>query len=60
MGHSSDPEAVVDAQGRVLGVSGLRVADTSIFPNLPRANTNLTAIMVGEHISALMTASESI
>jgi choline dehydrogenase len=56
MGDGSDPEAVVDSQGRVIGMSGLRVADASIFPNVPRANTNLTAIMVGEHISRLIAA----
>ena len=56
MGADSDSQAVVDAEGRVIGVAGLRVADASIFPNLPRANTNLTAIMVGEQISAMMSA----
>lgn len=39
---------VVDPSCRVLGLDGLRVVDASIFPSVPRANTNLTAIMVGE------------
>jgi choline dehydrogenase len=45
---------VVDAEGRVHGTQGLRVVDLSITPDVPRANTNLTAIMIGEHIAAGM------
>jgi choline dehydrogenase len=45
---------VVDADGRVLGVEGLRVVDTSIMPNIPAANTNLPAIMLAERIAARM------
>ncbi|WP_245607413.1 GMC family oxidoreductase [Pseudonocardia spinosispora] len=48
MGSPSDATTVVDPDCRVLGVEGLRVVDASIFPSVPRANTNLTAIMVGE------------
>jgi len=44
--------AVVDAACRVHGTDGLRVVDLSIVPNVPRANTNLTAIMIGEHVAA--------
>jgi choline dehydrogenase len=51
MGPASDPLAVVDAQTRVHGVDGLRVADLSIAPTIPRANTNATAIMIGERVS---------
>ena len=51
MGSADDPEAVVDQFGRVHGVDGLRVVDASIMPNIPRANTNLTCIMIGEHIA---------
>lgn len=54
MGPAGDPGAVVDAQGSVHGVQGLRVADMSIAPNIPRANTNLTAIMIGERVADLM------
>jgi choline dehydrogenase len=52
MGPADDPEAVVDQYGRVHGVDGLRVADASIMPNITRANTNLTCIMIGEKIAA--------
>jgi choline dehydrogenase len=52
MGH--DPMAVVDPQLRVHGVEGLRVADASIMPTVPGANTNASAIMVGEMASDLV------
>ena len=50
MGPASDPLAVVDSCGRVHGIEGLAVADASIMPSVPRANTNLTSIMIGERI----------
>ncbi|WP_326806843.1 GMC family oxidoreductase N-terminal domain-containing protein [Streptomyces sp. NBC_01186] len=48
MGAADDPGAVVDSECRVLGVEGLRVVDASVFPSVPRANTNLATIMAGE------------
>jgi choline dehydrogenase len=51
MGSVSDPMAVVDQYGRVHGIERLRVADLSILPDCVRANTNATAIMVGERVS---------
>jgi choline dehydrogenase-like flavoprotein len=54
MGPASDSMAVVDSLGRVHGIEGLRVVDASIMPNIPRANTNLTAIMIGERVAAMM------
>uniref|UniRef100_A0AAU3H888 GMC family oxidoreductase N-terminal domain-containing protein n=1 Tax=Streptomyces sp. NBC_01401 TaxID=2903854 RepID=A0AAU3H888_9ACTN len=48
MGATGDPDTVVDSECRVLGVDGLRVVDASVFPTVPRANTNLATIMVGE------------
>ncbi len=51
MGDPDDPDVVVDPQGRVLGLEGLRVADAGVFPWVTRANTNLTAILVGEKIA---------
>ena len=42
---------VVDASGRVLGVEGLLVADASIMPTIPRANTNLTTAAIAERIA---------
>ncbi len=44
----SDPMAVVDAQLRVHGITGLRVADASIMPTLTSGNTNAPSIMIGE------------
>ncbi|MBB3236739.1 GMC family oxidoreductase [Phyllobacterium endophyticum] len=44
----SDTMAVVDAKLRVHGISGLRVADASVMPNLPSGNTNAPSIMIGE------------
>jgi choline dehydrogenase len=46
--------SVVDGECRVLGVDSLRVVDLSIVPSVPRANTNLTAIMIGERVASLM------
>jgi choline dehydrogenase len=54
MGSGDDPTAVVDQHGRVHGLEGLRVADASIMPNIVRANTNLTAIMIGERVAEFM------
>jgi choline dehydrogenase len=48
MGRKSDPMAVVDAECRVIGVDGLRVADSSIFPRITNGNLNAPSIMVGE------------
>jgi choline dehydrogenase len=49
MGVESDPMAVVDQYGRCF-MDGLVIADASIMPMVPRANTNLTSIMIGEKI----------
>ena len=46
MGPASDPAAVVDADGRVHGLEGLVVADLSVQPSVPRANTNIPAFVV--------------
>ncbi|HEX5940110.1 MAG TPA: GMC family oxidoreductase, partial [Dehalococcoidia bacterium] len=48
MGDEDDELAVCDQYGRVYGVEGLRIADASLMPNVPRANTNLPSIMIGE------------
>ena len=48
MGPDGDPMAVVDQRCRVRGVEGLRVVDLSVAPNVVRANTNATAIMIAE------------
>ena len=56
MGRADDPMAVVDTQGRVKGVQGLRVVDASIFPVVPCANTNFPTLMTAEKISAAILA----
>ena len=48
MGRADDPMAVVDPECRVIGVQGLRVADSSIFPRVTNGNLNAPSIMVGE------------
>ncbi|WP_444668258.1 choline dehydrogenase [Cereibacter changlensis] len=48
MGRRDDPGAVVDPECRVIGVEGLRVADSSIFPRVTNGNLNGPSIMVGE------------
>ncbi|NHB77550.1 choline dehydrogenase [Rhodobacter calidifons] len=48
MGRASDPMAVVDPECRVIGVEGLRVADSSIFPQITNGNLNAPSIMTGE------------
>ena len=56
MGADGDPMAVTDNQGRVRGVSGLRVVDASLFPAVPCANTNFPTLMTAEKISDTMVA----
>jgi choline dehydrogenase len=50
----TEPDSVLDPQLRVRGVGGLRVADASALPRIPRANTNAPAIMVGERCADFM------
>ncbi len=51
MGRRDDPMSVVDPEGRVIGVDGLRVADSSVFPRITNGNLNAPSIMVGEKVS---------
>ena len=51
MGRADDRHAVVDPQCRVIGVDGLRVADSSIFPRITNGNLNGPSILVGEKAS---------
>jgi choline dehydrogenase-like flavoprotein len=51
--------SVVDAELRVRGVDGLRVADASVMPAVPRGNTNAPAIMVGERAADLLLGTPS-
>ncbi|WP_371168564.1 choline dehydrogenase [Aliiroseovarius sp. 2305UL8-7] len=51
IGRADDPMAVVDPEMRVIGVEGLRVADSSVFPRITNGNLNGPSIMVGEKAS---------
>ncbi|MEP3845368.1 MAG: choline dehydrogenase [Paracoccaceae bacterium] len=51
MGNVDDPNAVVDAQGRVIGVDALRVVDSSVFPRITNGNLNGPSIMTGEKMA---------
>jgi len=56
MGPASDPMAVVDQWCHVHGLSGLRVADASIMPDVVRANTNVTTMMIAERCANFIKA----
>jgi len=51
MGPASDPAAVVDGFGRVHGVAGLRIADTSMLPDAPSRGPAATAVLIGELVA---------
>jgi choline dehydrogenase len=51
IGRADDPLAVVDPECRVIGVYGLRVADSSVFPRITNGNLNAPSIMVGEKVA---------
>ena len=48
MGSRDDPMAVVDPEGRVIGVESLRVVDSSIMPSITTGNLNAPTIMLAE------------
>ena len=54
MGPASDPMAVVDQYCRIHGLEGIRVVDASVMPNVIRANTNATTIMIAERVADWM------
>ncbi len=54
IGRADDPMSVVDPECRVIGVDGLRVVDSSIFPRITNGNLNAPSIMVGEKASDLI------
>jgi choline dehydrogenase len=51
MGPASDSSAVVDSRGKIHGLDNAYVADASIMPTIPRANTNIPALVIGERIA---------
>jgi len=54
MGLDGDTLAVCDARGRVRGIDGVVVADASLIPVIPRANTNMPAVMIGERVAGFL------
>jgi choline dehydrogenase-like flavoprotein len=54
IGAAADDLAVVDPRLRVRGLSGLRVADASVFPTIPSVNPVITVLMVGERAADLI------
>src|SRR4029077_18925282 len=56
MGPNPDHGHVVDAHGAVHGINGLWVADASVMPAIPAANTNLSTIVIAERIAQWLSA----
>jgi choline dehydrogenase len=54
MGAAEDPMAVVDQYCHVHGLEGLRVVDASVMPDVIRANTNATTLMIAERVADWM------
>jgi choline dehydrogenase len=59
MGPDADPLAVADERGRVHGLANVHVADASLMPVIPRANTHLTTIAVADRLGELLAGSLS-
>ena len=56
MGRPDDPSAVVDGEGRIRGLDGLRIIDASVMARLPSANTHLATIALAERLAAALLA----
>lgn len=54
MGAADDPSATLDPQLRVKGVTGLRVADASVMPEIITVNPNITVMMIGEKCAEMI------
>lgn len=51
MGAVGEPGAVTDGAGRLQGLEDVYVADASLMPEIPRANTNLTCMVLGRRVA---------
>ncbi len=60
MGADGDELAVCEPTGRVRGSDRLWVADCSLIPTIPRANTNIPAVVVGERVAQAIVAAEGL
>jgi len=54
----SDDASVVDPQLRVRGIDGLRIADASVMPTLPRGHTNWPTVMIAERASEFVATAQ--
>ncbi|GAA1688012.1 GMC family oxidoreductase [Microbacterium sediminicola] len=54
LGTADDPMAVVDARAQVHGIEGLRIADASIMPQIPRATTAMPSVVMGEKVAQML------
>ncbi|AOM41234.1 GMC family oxidoreductase [Xenorhabdus hominickii] len=59
MGHVSDPDSATQEDGQVHGITGVTVADASLFPTIPSMPTNLTTIMTAERIVSFLMERET-
>ncbi len=59
MGPADDPMAVADERGRVHGLANVLIADASLMPVIPRANTHVTTVAVADRLAELLSASPS-
>ena len=51
----TDPaDSVCDPHGRIHGLDGVLVADVSLMPQIPRANTNIPAVVIGERVASFL------
>ena len=57
MGALRDTSAIVDAQCRLIGAEGLRIADASVMPRIPHANTNLATVVIAERCAHFISKS---
>nr|WP_319023095.1 GMC oxidoreductase [Streptomyces phaeolivaceus] len=60
IGDADDAMAVVDPELRVRGIEGLRIADASVMPSIPAANTNATVIAIAERAAELLRRTQGV